>query len=332
MLDYVKLRRNKIYKFRPKVKIHSDKGPFLLKTVSTSDELIEALRLRYQVFHREMLGKSKPTGIDVDEYDFICDHLAIIEKKTGRLIGTYRLNCSLFSQSFYSSQEFNLRRVLEEPGAKLELGRACIHKDFRKGLVISLLWRGIAEYMAATDSKILFGCASIKTESARETALLYHYFQKDSRFHPNYWCPPTLQYSMPNLELWIEKFSKGISAEELSTVEAMIPPLARAYLKAGAYLGGEPAYDPEFKCIDFLTILPRENLNKILWRKYGSCQTTAEDQNDKLAHSQMPMQPQRPAEPQLMTEPQTVHRQASSLLTNDNFASSLIMSGSPATS
>lgn len=277
MFDYMKLRRNKIYKFQPKVKIHSDKGPFLVKTVSQSDELIEALRLRYQVFHRELLGKTKPTGIDVDEFDFCSDHLAIIEKKTGQLIGTYRLNCSQFSQNFYSSQEFNLRRVLEEPGTKLELGRACIHPQFRKGLVISLLWRGIAEYMAATDSKILFGCASIKTESPRQAALLYHYFRQDARFHPDYWCPPTLKFSMPSLDRWIENLARPLSAEELSEVEAMIPPLARAYLKAGAYLGGEPAYDPDFKCIDFLTILPRENLNKILWRKYGVCQTASEN-------------------------------------------------------
>lgn len=289
MLDFVKLRRNKIHKFQPKVKIFSDKGPFILKTVSSSDELIDALRLRYQVFHREMLGKTKPTGIDVDEFDFVSDHLAIIEKKSGKLIGTYRLNCSTYSENFYSSQEFNLRRVMQEPGAKLELGRACIHPDFRKGLVISLLWRGIAEYMAATDSKILFGCASIKTESARETALLYHYFQREQRFHPDYWCPPTLQYSMPGLDLWIEKFSHGVSQEDLEKVEALIPPLARAYLKAGAYLGGEPAYDPAFKCIDFLTILPRENLNKILWRKYGSCQTGSEETQEAKRKHGLPL-------------------------------------------
>lgn len=279
MFNYVKLRRNKIYKFKPKVKIESDKGPFILKTVSDSEELIEALKLRYEVFHHEMLGKTKPTGIDVDEYDFVCDHLAIIEKKTGKMVGTYRLNSSLYSQDFYSAQEFHLRRILEQPGAKLELGRACIHKDFRKGLVISLLWRGIAEYMEATDSKILFGCASIKTESPRETALLYHLFQRDARFQSDYWCPPTLKFAMPTLDLWIEKFNQHISEEELKEAEELIPPLARAYLKAGALLGGEPAYDPEFKCIDFLTILPRENLNKILWRKYSPCQNASNPEN-----------------------------------------------------
>lgn len=274
MLEFVKLHKHKIHRFKPKTNIYSDKGPYLLKTVTTTEELTQALRLRYEVFHREMLGKTKTRGLDVDEFDFFCDHLIIIEKRTGELVGTYRLNCSLNSQDFYSGYEFDLRRILETNGTKLELGRACIQKNHRKGLVISLLWRGIAEYMNATGSKVLFGCASIKTESPRQAALLYHYFRSQGRIQENYWCPPTAKYQMPNLDLWIEKLSRPLTAEELSEVEELIPPLCRAYLKAGALLGGEPAYDADFKCIDFLTILPKELLNKALWRKY-SCTTEA---------------------------------------------------------
>lgn len=273
MFDYMKMRKNKVHKFRSKVEIDNDKGPFILKTVTDSEELIEALKLRYQVFHREMIGKTKPRGIDVDEYDFVCDHLIIQEKKTGMIVGTYRLNCSLFSQNFYSANEFNLRRVMEIPGTKLELGRACIHKDYRRGIVISLLWKGIAEYMSKTDSQVLFGCASVKTTSPRQSALLYRYFEVDQRFQEDLLCPPTLPFSMPNLDLWIQTLKRPLTSEELSEVEELIPPLCRAYLKAGAILGGEPAWDAEFKCIDFLTILRRENLNKALWRKYNLCST-----------------------------------------------------------
>lgn len=269
MFEFYQLRSNKIHKFQPKVVLYSDKGPFILKTITTSDELREALRLRYQVFHREMIGKTKPNGIDVDEFDFNCDHLAIIDKKSGMLVGTYRLNCSLHSNQFYSAQEFHLRKILETSGPKLELGRACIHQDFRKGLVIALLWRGIAEYMTATGSQILFGCASIKTESAKQAALLYHHFDREGRMQERLLCPPTKAYSMPNLGLWIEKLNRPFTADEVLEVQELIPPLCRAYLKAGAFLGGEPAYDEAFKCIDFLTVLPRENLNRILWKKYA---------------------------------------------------------------
>lgn len=270
MFDFLRIRQNKIHKFKPKVEIYSDKGPFVLKTVTDTEELIDALKLRYQVFHREMIGKLKPRGIDVDEFDFMCDHLIIKEKTTGKVVGTYRLNCSLYSKEFYSSSEFNLEKIQSLPGPKLELGRACIDKDFRRGMVISLLWRGIAEYMTKTNSSVFFGCASIKTESPRQAALIYQYFSSQGYFVDEYLCPPTLKYSMPHLDLWIQKLKRPLIAEELSEVDSLIPALCKAYLKAGAYFGGEPAYDLDFKCIDFLTILPRENLNKVLWRKYSS--------------------------------------------------------------
>lgn len=268
MFDFVKLHRHKIHKFRPKISLQSDKGPFILKTITSSEELIEALRLRYQVFHREMLGKTRERGIDVDEFDFVCDHLAIIEKRTNKLIGTYRLNCSEFSQFFYSEQEFNIRRIMQMPGIKIELGRACIEKRYRTGVVIALLWRGIAEYMATTQADILFGCASIKTESPRQAALLYHYFASQGRFSEMTNCPPNYQFAMPTIDLWIDRLNRPLTPEETSEAEELIPPLCRAYLRAGAMLGGEPAYDEAFHCVDFLTILTRDRLHKALWKKY----------------------------------------------------------------
>lgn len=277
MLEFYQLRKNKVHKFKPKIEIHSERGNFILKTVTETDELVQALRLRYEVFHQEMIGKSKPRGIDVDEFDFSCDHLVIKDKKTDQVVGTYRLNCSLFSDQFYSANEFHLRKIMELEGTKLELGRACIHKDYRKGVVINLLWRGIAEYMAKTKSRLLFGCASIKTESPRQAALLYRHFELENRFHENYLCPPTIAYQMPSLDLWIESMKRPLTSEEQSEVDALIPPLCRAYLKIGAYLGGEPAWDKEFKCIDFLTILESENLNKALWRKYTASSEASED-------------------------------------------------------
>lgn len=262
------LRLNRINQFKPKIEVFSEVGSFLVKTVSNTAELKAALELRYQVFHREMIGKTKETGIDVDEFDFHCDHLVIVEKKTEKIVGTYRLNCSEFSKDFYSAREFNLSRILQQPGIKLELGRACIHKDFRRGVVISLLWRGIAEYMANSQALLLFGCASIKTENPRQAALLYKYFVSKDRVIPEYLAIPTRTYTMPKLDLWIQYFQNPMTEAEIKEVEELIPPLCRAYLKIGAYIGGEPAWDAEFKCIDFLTILHREDLNRTLWKRY----------------------------------------------------------------
>lgn len=270
MFDYFKMMKNQVHRFQPKVEISCTVGSYDLKTITTSEELIEALKLRYQVFHREMIGKTKSLGIDVDEFDFMCDHLIIKDRKTHQIVGTYRLNCSLFSKKFYSANEFEMTRVLAKDGVKLELGRACIHRDFRKGAVISLLWKGITLYMGKTNASTVFGCASVKTESARQAALLYKYFETQDLYRPNFFCPPKMKYAMPDIDLWIQSMDRDLSFEEMSEAKALVPSLCQAYINAGATLGGEPAYDEEYKCIDFLTILEKEDLNKALWKRHSA--------------------------------------------------------------
>jgi putative hemolysin len=263
------MRINKVSKFKPKIQIENRIGNFIYKTVSTSEELRSALSLRYEVFHREMLGKTKAFGLDVDEFDSVCDHLIIIDSKKNLVVGTYRMNCSLFSDRFYSQNEFMMARVLAHPGVKLELGRACIHKDYRRGMVISMLWKGIGDYMVATNADILFGCATVKTTNPREAALLYRYFLEENRIAPQFFTPPTLEYTMPNLNFWVPSFQNPLSLEERTEAEGLIPGLCRTYLNCGAFIGGEPAYDKEFKCIDFMTVMKKSDLRKHLWKKIG---------------------------------------------------------------
>lgn len=261
-------RSHRIHKFKPKIEMSIEIGPYVLKTVSSLDEMKAALGLRYDVFHGELLASKRPGGIDVDDYDFLCDHVILFHKKTLQLIATFRLNCSLFTNEFSSAREFDLSRLLRTPGTKLEIGRLCIHKDFRDGFTTSLLWRGIAEYMTATGSQILFGCASIKTRNPREAALLYRHFAEDGRMSPDFFAPPTKEYTMPELGLWLRGFGGPLTEAEKAEVKDLIPSLCRASLKVGAMIGGEPAWDSNFKCIDFLTLVHREDLNRSLWKRY----------------------------------------------------------------
>lgn len=265
--SFYQLRLNKIHKFKAKIEIHSEVGPFVVKTVTTTEELREALALRWDVFHHEMLGK-RPNGIDVDEFDFDCDHLIIKEKRSNQIVGTYRLNCSLFTDQFYSAKEFLLNPIFQQQGVKLELGRACIHKDYRRGVLISLLWRGIAEYMSASDAKYLFGCATVTTEDPRDAALLTRYFEEQGRIVQDFRTRPTLAFTMPLLSHFLGEIRGPLTDAQKTQAEELLPPLCRAYLKAGAFIGGEPAWDRDYECIDFLTVLQREDLNRTLWKKY----------------------------------------------------------------
>lgn len=266
--SFYRMRSNNMHKFKPKIEIQSEVGPFVIKTVTTMEELKEALALRFEVFHKEMIGKTTPWGLDVDEFDFDCDHLIIKEKRSNKVVGTYRVRCSEFTNKFYSAKEFLMNTILEQPGVKLELGRACIHKDFRRGVVISLLWRGIGDYLAASDSQFLFGCATVKTDDPRDAALLTQYFEEQGRINPGFRTRPTLAYTMPMFSYFKDELRSPLSESQKAEAEKLLPPLCRAYLKIGAYIGGEPAWDQEFQCIDFLTILHREDLNRTLWKRF----------------------------------------------------------------
>lgn len=260
------LRWNRVHKFRAKVSLYLDVGQYTIKTAETREELMESFRLRHQVFNQEFRGITK-SGLDFDRFDYFFDHLIIIQKQTQRIVGTYRLNCSSFSKESYTSLEFDLSILKLHKGPFLELGRACIHKDFRKGSVISLLWRGIAEYMNLCQAQILFGCSSLKINNAREAALAYRYLVDQNSVTTDYLCKPTKKYLMKNFDAWYAYF-KNLDTQQIEEAEGLIPPLLKSYLRLGAKVACEPAFDEDFDCIDLLTVLKKEDLGISLAQKF----------------------------------------------------------------
>lgn len=271
LVDQVKLktqlRWNRVHKFKAKVDMSIEVGPYQVKTAQTAEELMESFRLRHQVFHNEFRGVPGD-GLDFDRFDYHFDHLIIVHKASGKVIGTYRLNCSMFSQESYTAQEFDLSALASHPGPWLELGRACIHREFRKGSVISLLWRGIAEYMNLSGSTLLFGCSSLKINNAREAALVSKFLDTTGHGSQEFHCRPTTKFTMADLEAWKQYFSGELNERQESEANDLIPSLLKSYLKLGAKVAGDPAFDEEFDCIDILTILKRSDLSNLLAEKF----------------------------------------------------------------
>ncbi len=165
--------KKKISTFKSKIDLEINKKNYIIKTANTPDELEQVLTLRHQVFLEELLQKKRFIEVDFDKFDLVCDHLMIINKTDDNLIGTYRLNCTKFSNCFYSATEFNIKSILELPGDKVELGRACVHPDYRNGMTIALLWKGLSDYMTASGSRFFFGCSSIKNLDHMEILKIY---------------------------------------------------------------------------------------------------------------------------------------------------------------
>ncbi len=233
-----------------------------LSLATTAKEVKEVQRLRYKVFIESMglSALSNPDGLDKDEFDEYCDHLIVRDSKTLKVVGTYRIlgpNAARQMGRYYSETEFDLSRLQHIRSSVAEAGRACIHPDYRSGAVIMLLWAGLAAYMRRERCSHLIGCASISlTDGGQNAAAIYRGLSA-SDFSP-------LEYRVtPHTPFPLDEIDS-------SSTEARIPPLLKGYLRAGAWVCGDPAWDPDFHSADLFVMLPLANLDDRYARHYGT--------------------------------------------------------------
>jgi putative hemolysin len=225
-----------------------------LRLAETPQDLQRIQKLRYQVFALEMGAQlaSAELGIDCDEYDALCDHLMVEDRKTGKVVGTYRMlspSAAARAPSLYSEHEFNLGRLAHLRPNLVEIGRSCVHRKYRSGAVITLLWSGLADYLRQHGCEYLVGCASVSlSDGGHQAVSLYRQFAAE-HLAPAEW------RVFPLLPLPLDRISDDAAL-------APMPPLIKGYLRAGALICGEPAWDPDFNCADFFMLLPLSRLSK----------------------------------------------------------------------
>lgn len=233
-----------------------------LSLATTAKEVKEVQRLRYKVFIESMglSALSNPDCLDKDEFDEHCDHLIVRDSKTLKVVGTYRIlgpTAARHLGRYYSETEFDLSRLQHIRNSVAEAGRACIHPDYRSGAVIMLLWAGLAAYMRRERCSHLIGCASISlTDGGQNAAAIYRGLSA-ADFSP-------LEYRVtPHTPFPLDEIDS-------SAIEARIPPLLKGYLRAGAWVCGDPAWDPDFHSADLFVMLPLANLDNRYARHYGT--------------------------------------------------------------
>lgn len=222
-------------------------------------EVEEAQRLRYAVFAEEMgarLAGPMP-GIDADRFDEHCEHLVVRDRATGEVVGTYRILSparAAAAGGYYSEQEFDLARLAHLRPGLVELGRSCIHPDYRTGGAIALLWAGLARYMRDGGYRHLMGCASISMADGGHTAAnLYRGLATE------HFAPPEYRV-FPRCRLPVEDLANG--------APVALPPLLKGYLRVGAYVCGEPAWDPDFNTADVLVLMSMAQVSGRYARHY----------------------------------------------------------------
>jgi putative hemolysin len=230
-----------------------------LSLASTHEEVREVQRLRYKIFIETMglAALASDNGLDADEFDAFCDHLIVRDSKTLKIVGTYRMlspSAARRMGRFYSESEFDLARLEHLRGRMMEAGRACIHPDYRSGGVIMLLWAGLAAYMRRERCDYLIGCASISlSDGGHNAAAIYHALAQTHLAPPEYRVTPHVPFP--------------ICEREIDHVQ-QVPPLLKGYMRSGAWVCGEPAWDADFHSADLFLLLPLAKLDERYARHY----------------------------------------------------------------
>jgi len=217
----------------------------------SDEELREAQRLRYRVFAEEMGAHlNGPSGLDVDAFDAYCDHLLVRDANTLKVVGTYRVlppHQAARIGKLYAESEFDISRLAHLRDKMVEVGRSCVHPDYRSGSVIMSLWGGLAGYMMQHGYETMLGCASVPMgDGGHYAANLYCTLREQAMVAPEY-------RAFPHTPLPVDELATGAHAAP--------PPLVKGYLRLGAKICGAPAWDPDFNVADFLTLFRLSDIN-----------------------------------------------------------------------
>ena len=159
-----------------------DQARFDVVWARDEEDVRQAQQLRHRVFVEEMgarlsVPRGSPAGHDIDLFDPFCEHLLVrapgTDDEPGPVIGTYRVltpACAQRVGSLYSDGEFDLTRLRPLRAKMVELGRSCVHPDWRSGGVILALWAALAEFMHRNDLDTMIGCASISMRDGGHVA------------------------------------------------------------------------------------------------------------------------------------------------------------------
>ncbi|WP_171234287.1 GNAT family N-acetyltransferase [Ruegeria sp. HKCCA6837] len=247
-----------------------DTGPtFTVKLAETEAELKAAQRLRYDVFVRELGGGGDlvdhEAGLEKDRFDPYFDHMLAYDDGTGEIIGVYRMlpgERAAEVGQFYSEDEYDLT-VLKNSGRKLlELGRSCVHPDYRGGTAMYHLWNGLAAYVTEREIEVLFGVASFHGTDV--TALA----QPLSMLHHNHLAPPELLVrAQPDVFQSMDLVAKDALDRRAAMVQ--VPALIKAYLRLGGFVGEGAFIDHKFNTTDVCLILDTARMNDRQRRIYG---------------------------------------------------------------
>ena len=230
-------------------------GNLILKLAETREEIEKARQLRYselvQLHNQEISFDDS-----FDDSDFVYDHLLVMEAESGDVVGTYRLGRRehlKYIKEFAIESKFDVSSIKAAEGEILELSRMAIRADYRDGLVVRLLWKGLMEYWAHYDVRYLFGVVSLHTfdpQGAKNfLSYIYHNFVSDE--FDLFAKPPVVEMNL----LPKEEIDVNLARKEMH-------PILKAYMGMGCKFARNAHIDDKMlKSVDVMIVIDSAKIN-----------------------------------------------------------------------
>jgi putative hemolysin len=238
-----------------------DLNRYRVKLAETPAERAGAQRLRYRVFVEEMGAQASPeehaARQEWDVFDPYFDHLVLLDldgsiaDPLDRVVGVYRLMRDAAARAgpgFYGATEYDLTPIAGSGRSAVELGRSCVALEHRGGPAMHLLWNGLAEYVLERRIEILFGVASFHGTDPEPLAEALAYL------HHHHLAPPDLRVRA-RADGYLDMDRMDAAAIEPARALRAIPPLIKAYLRLGGFVGEGAWVDRDFNTIDVCVVM-----------------------------------------------------------------------------
>lgn len=241
---------------------------FATRLALTNDDVRQAQALRYTVFVDE-LGADGPmvdhnARLERDAFDEHAQQLLLLDLARAdgdQVVGVYRLMDDTGARRagrFYSENEYDVTVLTQSGRRLLELGRSCLHKDYRGSAGVLHLWQGVAEIVRARQIDVLFGVASFHGTDLAALAPSLALLHQD-HLAPDDICVRSTAYQPMDL---------GPIADRVAAMK-QVPALIKAYLRLGGFVGDGAFVDLAFNTTDVCLILDLARMNRKQAAAYG---------------------------------------------------------------
>lgn len=226
------------------------KGRYSARFAETDEDLRACQQLRYLAFIDKSGARQRDTGLDTDAFDAKCRHVMVEELKTGALVCCFRLLPLTDGGqigSSYAAQYYELSALETYTGRMVEMGRFCIHPDWKDPDILRVAWGAMTAYVDEEGVEMLFGCSSFKGTEA-ESYMDAFALLNQRHIAPKRWLP---RVKAPAIFPFAQRLNRR--KPDMKRAQQGMPPLLRTYLMMGGWVSDHAVVDRDMNTLHVFT-------------------------------------------------------------------------------